>query len=319
VKAAVSIEPRRLEVREVPMPSLAADEVLVKVHYAGICGTDLHIFHGTSANVTYPVIQGHEFAGEVAEVGSGVRDVHVGARVVAEGRAGTGFRRDGAFAEYLSVPGDMLHVLAPGVDLFEATLIDPLACAINAVRQARLSSGEHLVIIGQGSSGLCMLQAARATIGCPIAVVDRREERLALSRRFGAELALEAGHADTDPLLMLSDWAGPAGIDCVIDATGNQEAINLALHLVRRDGRVVVYGVFGKRIEFDIDQVVYKQIAMTGAVGSSGCWEEAIQLVQQRRVELAPIVTRRVSLHSLAETFVNLENGSPEIKTVVQP
>jgi L-iditol 2-dehydrogenase len=317
VKAAVSIEPRRLEVREVPVPSLAADDILVKVDYAGICGTDLHIFHGTAPNATYPVIQGHEFAGEVADVGSGVRDVHIGARVVAEGRAGTGFRRDGAFAEYLSVPCEMLHALAPDVDLFEATLVDPLACAINAVRQARLSSSEHLVIVGQGSSGLWMVQAARALVGCPIAVVDRHAERLALSRRFGAELAFDA--SQQDPLLALSDWAGPSGIDCVIDATGDQDAINLALGVVRRDGRVVVYGVFGKPIQFDIDQVVYKQIGMTGAVGSSGCWPEAIQLVQQRRVELAPIVTRTVSLGSLAETFADLEHGSPEIKVVVQP
>jgi L-iditol 2-dehydrogenase len=317
VRAAVTLEPRSLDVRDLPIPALGPDDVLVKVRYAGICATDLHIFHGTSANVAYPVVQGHEFAGEVADLGPRVGDVPVGARVVAEGRAGTGFRRDGAFAEYLSIPRDMVHVLAPDADLFEATLVDPLACAINAVRRAGLSPRDHLVIVGQGSSGLCMLQAAKAMVGCPIAVVDRREERLALSRRFGAQLAIDP--EQTNPLVALNEWAGSSGVDCAIDATGDQRAMNLTLEVVCRNGRVVVYGVFGKQIEFDIDQVVYKQINMTGAVGSMGCWEEAIRLVELGKVELSPIVSLTVPLSSLAETFFDLENGTSEIKVVVQP
>jgi L-iditol 2-dehydrogenase len=314
MRAAVSVEPRSLEIREVPTPALESNDVLVKVHYAGICGTDLHIFHGTSANVSYPVIQGHEFSGEVAAIGSGVQDVAVGARVVGEGRAGTGFRRDGAFAEYLSIPKDMLHVLPRDVDMLDATLIDPLACAIHAVLQAQLSPSDHLVIVGQGSSGLCMLQAARALVGCPVAVVDRREERLALSRRFGAQLAISATEQASLP-----DWAGPSGIDCVIDATGNTDAIDLALHLVHRDGRIVVYGVFGTRIQFDIDQVVYKQITMRGAVGSQGTWKQAIDLLEHRRVDLQPIVTCTVPLAQLGDALGKLEDGSREIKVVVQP
>lgn len=314
MKAAVSVEPRSLQVRDVPTPVLQPDDVLVKVHYAGICGTDLHIFHGTSANVTYPVVQGHEFSGEVAAVGSGVQDVAVGARVVAEGRAGTGFSRDGAFAEYLSVPKDLLHVLPRDVDMLDATLIDPLACAVHAVEQAQLSPTDHLVIVGQGSSGLCMLQAARAIVGCPVAVVDRRHERLALSQRFGAELAVSASDQ-----VSLTEWAGLSGVDCVIDATGNADALDLALSLVRRDGRIVVYGVFGSRISFDIDQVVYKQINMRGAVGSRGTWQQAIQLLERRKVDLQPIVTRSVRLPQLADALRELEDGSRDIKVVVQP
>lgn len=314
MKAAVSVEPRSLQVRDVPTPVLEPNDVLVKVYYAGICGTDLHIFHGTSSNVAYPVVQGHEFSGEVAAVGSGVQDVAVGARVVAEGRAGTGFSRDGAFAEYLSVPKDMLHVLSPAVDMLDATLIDPLACAVHAVEQAQLSPTDRLVIVGQGSSGLCMLQAARAMVGCPVAVVDRRHERLALSQRFGAEVAVSATERES-----LTEWAGPSGIDCVIDATGNAEAIDLALSLVRRDGRIVVYGVFGRRIEFDIDQIVYKQISMRGAVGSHGTWQQAIHLLEHRKVDLQPIITRSVPLQQLGDALRELENGSRDIKVVVQP
>jgi 2-desacetyl-2-hydroxyethyl bacteriochlorophyllide A dehydrogenase len=316
MRAAVSVEPDSLELRDVPTPTLEPDDVLVKIHYAGICGTDLHVFHGTSANVHYPVIQGHEFAGEVVALGSGVQTVPIGARVVGEGRAGTGFRRDGAFAEYLSIPKEMLHILPSGIEMLEATLVDPLACAVHAVHRAQLSASDHLVIIGQGSSGLCMLQAARALVGCPIAVVDRREERLALSRRFGAELAVSSA---TDARVALTEWADPSAIDCVIDATGNAEAIDLALGLVRRDGRVVVYGVFGSRIDFDIDQVVYKQIEMRGAVGSQGCWPQAIDLLEHRQVDLEPIITRTVPLALVGDALGELADGSRDIKVVVQP
>jgi 2-desacetyl-2-hydroxyethyl bacteriochlorophyllide A dehydrogenase len=317
MRAAVTLEPRTLNVRQSPEPAVEPDEVLVKVAYAGICGTDLHIFHGTSAGVTYPIIQGHEFSGEVAAVGAHVNDVAVGAPVVAEGRAGTGFRRDGAFAEYLSVPREMLHVLPSDIDLFQATLVDPLACAINAVRRAQLKPTDHLVIVGQGSSGLCMLQSARALVGCAVAVVDQRPERLRLSERFGASLVVDP--ARTEPSAALANWAGEAGVDCVIDATGNADAVDLELRVVRRDGRIVVYGVFGQPIQFNIDQVVYKQVTLAGAVGSGGCWSEAIRLVAEHKVELSPIISRTVRLEDLGEALEALEAGRSDIKIVVEP
>lgn len=315
--AAVVAEPGSLAIQTVPVPESTADDVLIKVRYTGICGTDLHLFRGRARNAVYPLIPGHEFSGEVVAVGPGATDIPIGSMVVAEGRAGTGFRRAGAYAEYVSVPREMVHVLPPGLDLEEAALIDPLACAINAVNQAQLSSRDHLVIIGQGSSGLCMLQAAVATAGCRVATVDYREDRLALSRELGASFTVNPRAGDA--AAALREWAGSEGIDCVLEATGNEAAIDLALRLPRRNGRVVTYGVFGQRISVEIDQVVYNQLHLVGAVGSPGCWPRAIELLTRKQVRLRPMITHEISLPNLAEAFEMLEQGSDAIKVVVRP
>lgn len=317
MNAAVIPAPGSISICVEPVPALAPDDVLIKVHYAGICGTDLHLLHGSARNASYPLIPGHEFSGEVVAVGESVRDVPVGVPVVAEGRAGTGFRRAGAFAEYVSVPREMLHTLPSGVDLLEAALVDPLACAINAVNQGRLMSRDRVVIVGQGSSGLCMLQAARAMIGCDVAVADPREERLALSRQLGAALAVNP--RATDASATLREWAGPGGVDVILEATGQESGIDLALGLVRRDSRIVVYGVHGQRISFEIDQVVYNQVEMIGAVGSRGCWPRAVELLARRQVDLRSIISRVVPLQRLPEALRSLDAGEGAIKIVVAP
>lgn len=315
--AAVIAEPGSLAIQQIPVFEPTDGDVLIKVRYTGICGTDLHLFRGRARNAVYPLVPGHEFSGEVAAVGASVSDIPLGAPVVAEGRAGTGFRRAGAYAEYVAVPREMVHLLPPNLDLEEAALIDPLACALNAVNQAQLASRDHVVIIGQGSSGLCMLQAALATAGCLVATVDYREDRLALSRALGASFTVNPGTADAAALLR--EWAGSDGIDCVLEATGDERAIDLALRLPRRNGRVVTYGVFGQRISVEIDQVVYNQLHLIGAVGSPGCWPRAIELLAGGKVKLRPLITHEVPLRDLGGAFEMIERGGDAIKVVVIP
>ena len=317
MEAAVIPSPGSVQVQLVNVPVPGDVEVLIQVRFTGICGTDLHLLRGRARNAVYPLIPGHEFSGEVVATGVAAADIPLGTRVVAEGRAGTGFRRAGAFAEYVTVPREMVHVLPPGFDLEEAALVDPLACAIHAVDQARLSPNERVVIIGQGSSGLCMLQAARALVGCEVAVVDLREDRLALSRQFGASLALNPLTADA--LATLKEWAGQDGVACVLEATGQESALEMAFRLPRRDGRIVVYGIAGQRSSVDIDQIVYNQLNVVGAVGSPGCWPRAIELLAQRKVNLHPMITRVMPLHALPDAFALLESGAGAIKVVIVP
>ncbi len=303
--AAVMPRPNEIELQTVPLPALDPGDVLIRVHACGICGTDLHLFHGDSRGAAYPLIAGHELAGEVVAVGSQADPAHLGARVVAEGRAGTGFRRAGAYAEYVSVPQEMLHVLAPDVDMVEAALIDPLACAVHAVNRAELSASDKAVVIGQGSSGLCMLQAARAMIGCEMGAVDHHEENLALSRRFGA--VFTANPNSEDAAAAIKAWTLGKGADCVLEATGREEAVNLALQAVRRNGRIVIYGVFGQPVTVNLDSLMYGQVHMVGAVGSPGTYNKAVELLSNRQVELRPIVGRVMPLSQLPEALRMLE------------
>lgn len=318
MKAAVMPEPERLVVQTVPVPRLEGDDVLIRVRACGICGTDLHLYHGHTRNPVYPLIMGHELAGEIAAVGPDAAEVPIGARVVAEGRAGTGFRRAGAYAEYVSVPKTMLHYLAPEVDFIEAALVDPLACAVNAVNQAgSLPAGSKVVVIGQGSSGLCMTQAVQALRGCQVAAVDHHDERLALSRQFGAVLTVNPKEADA--AAAIAEWTEGKGADCVLEATGRESAVDLATQIVRRGGTVVVYGVFSGPITFDIRRLMYNQLKMVGATGSPGCYPTAVELLERHQVDLRSIVTRVMPLDALPEAFDLLERHREVVKVVIAP
>jgi 2-desacetyl-2-hydroxyethyl bacteriochlorophyllide A dehydrogenase len=315
--AAVMPRAREIEMRVVPLPALDPGDVLIRVSACGICGTDLHLFHGDSRGVQYPLIAGHEIAGVVVAAGPQAAEARLGAPVVAEGRAGTGFRRAGGYAEYVSVPQEMLHYLAPDTDMVEAALIDPLACAIHAVNQAQLAPTDKVVVIGQGSSGMCMLQAARAMVGCDVGAVDNHDENLALSKRFGASFT--ANPKSEDAAAAVKAWTGGKGADCVMEATGREGAVNLALQAVRRDGRIVIYGVFGQPITMNIDTLMYGQVRMVGAVGSSPeTYNKAVELLGRRQVELRPIVGRVMPLSRLPEALRLLEERQV-YKVVIVP
>jgi L-iditol 2-dehydrogenase len=314
--AAVMLRPHQIEMQRVPVPSLEPQDVLIKVSACGICGTDLHILHGDSSHATYPIIAGHEIAGEIVAVGDQAADVPLGARVIAEGRAGTGFTRDGGYAEYVSVPKEMLHYLPAQADMVEAALIDALACGVNAVNQAALSPTDKAVVIGQGSSGLCMLQAALAMVGCQVAAVDHHDENLALSRQFGAAMTVNPKTADAEAAIM--EWTAGKGVDCVLEATGREAAVELALRTVRRNGRIVIYGVFGQPVTVNLAKLMGKQAHMVGAAGSPGCYPTAVQLVGDRKVELRSIVNRVMHLDELPEALRMLEERQL-FKVVIVP
>jgi 2-desacetyl-2-hydroxyethyl bacteriochlorophyllide A dehydrogenase len=314
--AAVMPKAHEIEMQTVPVPTLAPKDVLLRVHACGICGTDLHILHGESRGTIFPIIAGHELAGEVVAVGAQAGDVPLGARVVAEGRAGTGFSRDGAYAEYVSVPKEMLHYLPPHVEMVEAALIDPLACAVNVVNQADLASTDRAAVIGQGSSGLCMLQAARVMVGCELAAIDHHDENLALSRQFGAALTVNPKTADAVAAIM--DWTQNDGLDGVMEATGRESAVNLALKLVRRGGRIVIYGVFGQPVTLDLDTLMYRQLQMGGACGSPGTYPKAVELLSEGKVDLRSIVGRIMPLSQLPEAIELLEQRQV-FKVVIVP
>ena len=154
--AAVIEKPGQMVMRRKAVPTTSGDEVLVQIEACGVCETDFHIFGGHVPNVTFPIIAGHEAVGRVVDTGELADEALRGLRVLVEGKAGTGFTRDGAYAEYLTVPRSQVTPIPDTLDAVEATLIDPLACAIHAVHRANVADRASVVVVGQGSSGLCV-------------------------------------------------------------------------------------------------------------------------------------------------------------------
>ena len=319
----------QVELREVGEPVAGPDEVLIEVGAAGICGTDLHIYHDEFA-IRPPVVMGHEIAGTVVAVGQGVTGLTVGTHVTTETyfdtcgacrycrngkinlcpeRRSIGSAVNGGFADYLIVPERNIHVLPENISVEAGALTEPLACVVHGVlTHTTVRPGELAVIAGPGSIGLLTLQVVKAA-GATAVVLGTHADaaRLDLARELGADYTLNVQAEDPGPLLRDLSSSGH-GADVVYECFGAGPAANQVLELVRRGGRYVQIGLFGKPVGWDLDQVCYKELIVTGSNASTPeSWLRALALLKSGKVQTKPLISGRYPLRGWQEAFKTFE------------
>jgi len=305
----------RLEPR--PRPEPQPGMVLLRLRRVGICGTDLHYFqHGYCGAFvpTQPFILGHELTAEVAAVGAGVALPVVGQRVTVNparacgfcayckggrpnlcrktimlGSASTKPPTDGAFAEFVCVRADQCHVLPPQMDDGLGAMMEPLAVALHAVKQAGTVSGRRVLVVGGGPIGLLVLLTARAFGATPLALCDVVADRRTAALRFGADTALDP--AAPQVVQEALDLTGD-GFDVVFEASGAPPALRQAFDLVRPGGTIVQIGTLGTAdIPLPANQLMVREIRLVGSFRYGDVFDEAIRLVASGRIALAPLIT----------------------------
>lgn len=318
-------------VREVPEPVPGPNEVKIQVKAAGICGTDIHIYYD-EFETTPPVVMGHEFSGVVVEAGSEVSRCEVGDRVTSETYARTcmkcrycrsgqynlcpsrmsiGSKVNGAFARYIVVREENIHKLPENLSFEAAALTEPLACCVHAVlEETSIRPGDVVVVSGPGTIGLLCLQLARAA-GSTVVVCGTRldEDRLELARKLGADTTVNVEEEDAEEIVR--SLTGGYGADVVLECSGAGSSARACLAMVRRKGRYVQVGLFGKLIEFDLEQVAYKELTVTGGNASTRTsWDRAIQLLGRRTVLAEPLISDRLPLSQWEEGFRRFRDKS---------
>ena len=321
-----------IEVREVEVPAVGDGDILVKVAAAGICGSDVHYYQWTRGSeiVRVPVILGHEFSGEVVEVGSGVTGVAVGDRICAppgmacgacpECRAGRGdrcgamlgpgIRSDGFFAEYgrLTAAAQVFK-LPPEVSLAAAALMEPLGVCLNAVDVSELRVGQTAAVLGPGPIGLLTTALLRAGGAGLVVVAGTSADgmRLRLAERLGAD---EVTVVDGDSGAALAARAAAldgGGFDLVFEATGNPEAIQQSIDLVKRGGQVVLMGIYGAPAAIDPTPMVRARKNIVSAygygAGGTATWKRALRLLAAGRLDVEPVITHRLPLARAEDGF----------------
>jgi L-iditol 2-dehydrogenase len=310
--------------REIDVPEPGPGQVLLAVRAAGICGTDLHIYHDEFPTRP-PVVLGHELAGEVAAVGEGVTRATPGDRVTTETyfhlcgtcrfcrggqpnlcpeRRSIGSGVNGGFAPYVVTPERNVHVLPDGLSFQEAALTEPLACVVHgALELPKVTAGDVAVVAGPGAIGLLTLQAARAAGASVIVLgtgVDHR--RLDLARELGATAVVDVSEADPAPIVqgMTGGW----GADIVFECSGAGPAALGLLAQARRGGQYGQIGLFGKPVAWDLDQVCLKELRVTGSNASvPSAWRTALRLLGEGRVRTAPLISDVFPLAGWEEAF----------------
>jgi L-iditol 2-dehydrogenase len=327
VRALVKTEagPGHVALLDRPEPVCGPGQVKIRMVAAGVCGTDVHILRGEWATKP-PIILGHELAGMVAETGPGVTEFQVGELVTTEtdayvcgeceycragnehmcaSRKAIGTTVDGGFADYLVIRAESVHRLPARVSLVAGALAEPLAVAVHAVQErAQVRPGELVAIIGPGTIGLLAAQVARA-LGARVIVAGlaRHAARFRLARQLGIEHTLDLD--DPRASEQFADLSAGLGPDAVIECSGAPSALQQAIRLVRKGGRVVPVG-FASRptIEIDIDLLINKEITLVASRGKRhSCWDPALKLLAEGQVDSLALITHRFTLEEWREAL----------------
>ncbi|MCL5025583.1 MAG: alcohol dehydrogenase catalytic domain-containing protein [Chloroflexi bacterium] len=355
VRAVVATRPGHLEMQRFPRPALGAGDMLLRVELCGICGSDVHLYHGHWGN-PFPVILGHEYIGSVAEIGEeaarrhGVAEGHrVAVEMISPCHHCFWCRRGlynlceedllegrqfgcnipctrpphlwGGWAEYLYVPAESLvHRLPDGLPWEAWVLTEPLAVAVRAVNLTPVNIGDTAVVVGSGPIGLLTMVAARAAGAGRIILVGTRAKRLALGRELGADQCID--FREEDALARVRALTQGRGADLVFETAGTIDSQVEASAYARRGGTLTFIGLTGnKPVTFYTDQqLVQREIRLQTSFLSAWAYQGAISIIASRRFPLEKLVTHRFPLERAEEGLSLSENGKDEaIKVVLAP
>lgn len=321
-----------LTLTEVPVPTLGPRDVRIRVHLAGICGTDKHIVDWdpwAASRITPPVTVGHEFVGTVEAIGSAVSTVEVGARVAGEGHIGCGrcepcrtgnghicesvdiigVDRDGTFADLLVLPEDNVWPLDPAIPDEVAAILDPLGNAMHTVMAAGVS-GKSVLVTGAGVIGLMAIAIARAAGAGTIVATDVDERRLARAQGMGADATFLA--SDPDWPAKVRALTANEGAQVLLEMSGAQSAIRGGFTALRNGGRAALLGLPSRPVELDLpNDIIFKGATVLGINGRLmyETWYQVESFLTTRRLDISSLITDVVPLDDHAEAFARLAHG----------
>ncbi len=343
MKALVLDQARELFYRDVPVPEIAATDVLIQVKACGICGSDVHGYDGSTGRRIPPLVMGHEASGVVHSVGTAVKLFRPGDRVTFDSTVSCGachfcvageinlceerqvlgvscgdYRRNGAFAEFVSVPQHIVYKLPDDFAFEKAALIEAVSIAVHAAKLTGIRPGSSAVVVGVGMIGLLVVQAFRV-FGCTrVVAVDLEQQRLMLAKSLGADEGLLA----TDPALQqqLRAIVGQRGADIAVEVVGGQQSMLTAIDAVRRGGTVTVIGNLAPRIEIPLQSIVTRQLRLLGSCASAGEYPECIDLMRSGEIKVEPLLSAVAPLSEGPAWFRRLYDREPGLmKVVLQP
>lgn len=330
-----------MELRDIPEPTPGPGQVKVEVKLAGVCGSDLHIYHDEiKINIVPPVVMGHEFSGVIVALGSEIRDYQPGERITCETTAEScgvclqcrtghynmcttrkvmGYAVNGCFAQYCVVNERQLHRLPGGVGLVSAALTEPLACCVHAVLDlTRISAGQIVVITGPGPIGLLSLQLVKAAGAYAVVCGTPQDaERLRLAGQLGADVVLDTPAQEV--LEWINSHTKGQGADIWLECSGSPAAARLGLMATRRRGQYTQLGLFSSPFEIDFSLIAYKELQVTGGLGQRWpAWERSLELMSRGLVDASRLVSHTLPLTEWREAFRMVEEKQG-LKIMLQP
>ena len=326
MRQAVMVSPGTIEFREVPVPAVREDQVLVKICRIGVCGSDIHVYHGKHPYTSYPVVQGHEVAGEVMDKGARVKGISVGDRVTIQPQVvcGTcfpcthgqyhicdnlkvmGFQTTGTASEFFVVEAAKVLKLPRGMSFDFGAMVEPLAVGVHALGRGGPVKGRKVLVLGAGPIGNLAAQAARGLGAAVVAITDISDFRLGIAARSGIENRLNAATADVGEFV--TRVFGPDKADLILECVGANPTVGQAVAHARKGTDIIIVGVFGEKATVDMGLVQDRELRLIGTLMyQEKDFRTAIELMEKDAVSLAPLITSHFAFSDYLKAYQHIE------------
>lgn len=328
-----------MNIVKIPIPNLTPDEVLIKVLYTGICGSDIHAFKG-EYNKVIPLTLGHEFVGEIVEIGEAVQTFQIGDQIVSETtyttcgscshclnheynlcskRKGIGTQVDGSFAEFVLSKAARCHLVPKNVDLRVAAITEPLACCIHAaIEKTKVEPGEKIAVFGPGPIGT-MLALVLQALGAEIILIGIEKDHSRLNQAKDMKISHVINSSQTDLESYINGLA-PEGVDQVFECAGSPIALEQAMTILKKKGRLIQEGLFAtEKIPINVDLLIHKELEYIGSrTQKPSSWETALRWLEEDKIDLLPLISNVFPLEEWFHAFELAMDGN-EMKVLLQP
>lgn len=328
MKQEVMTEPKKIIFQEVPVPEPGEGQVLVKIKRIGICGSDIHVYHGTHPYTSYPVTQGHEVSGKIVKTGAGVKDLHAGDRVTIEPQVFCGhchpcthgkynlceelkvmgFQTTGTASEYFAVDASKITPIPDSLTYDEGAMLEPLAVTIHAAKRFPGLQGANVAILGCGPIGLLLAQSVKALGARKVMITDVSEYRLGLAKELGADAAVNTKEQDFGEA-MIREF-GPDKADVIYDCAGNDITMNQAIQNARKGSTIILVAVFGAMANVDLAKLNDSELDLnTSMMYRHEDYVDAIRCVGEGKIQLRPLMSQHFAFEAYQKAYEYIDNN----------
>lgn len=342
MRALVLSEGYDLSIKELPIPNINNNEVLIKVKAVGICGSDIHGFDGSTGRRIPPIIMGHELSGVVARTCK-ISSFNVGDRVTVNSTIYCGkctecsngnysicsnrkvigvsckeYKQDGGMADYIALPEHIVHKIPNNVSFEEASMVEPCSVALHAISEIKIPKSKNILVFGAGTIGLLIVHVLKIQGYENLLSVDKIKGRLDTALKMGASKSIFWENSMLENYYFEKEYS--KNIDCVVDAVGTSETLNASINIINKSGLIRLVGNISNRIQFPLQDVVAKEIRLIGSYAFNNEISDCLRLMEQKKIDVKPLLSKIIDLEDALYWLKYLSSKDSDIiKVIIKP
>ncbi|NJD03692.1 MAG: zinc-binding dehydrogenase [Ruminiclostridium sp.] len=333
---AVMTAPGKIEFVQKEICEPGSGQVLIKIMRIGVCGSDIHVYHGKHPFTPYPVVQGHEVSGEVVRTGEGVTEFRTGDKVtiqpqvtcgrcypcrqgsyhICDGLKVMGFQTEGAASEFFTADGGRVLKLPDGISFDEGAMVEPVAVAVHALGRGGDVSGKKVLVLGGGPIGNLVAQAAKAKGAGAVIITDLSEYRLEIAAKCGIDYCLNSAKADIERAI--KEKFGPDKADLILECVGVNATIDQAVSFARKGSDIIAVGVFSEKAGIDMGLVQDRELRIIGTLMYQRCdYLKAMELIKNGGIRLKPLITNHFAFKDYLKAYKFIQQQKSNVMKVM--